>query len=235
MCTLTFFPKINGSVIVTSNRDEAPGRETGFPDVYDQSGIKLLFPKDARAGGTWLGVSDRRRVIGLLNGGFKPHDPKGRYRKSRGLVVVDLLKSEDIEEELGKYGFAGIEPFTLVAYQWSHDPLLLQVVWDGEQLYRKKLPLVPIIWSSTFLYAEAAREKRQRWFDAFVRQNPKADAEALLAFHSNTGEGDPASDLVMDRGFVKTRSISQIRVSQRVGMYHLDLQNKREGLVGFQP
>jgi hypothetical protein len=233
MCTLTFFPKNNGSVIITSNRDEAPGRETGFPRVYQQSGIKLLFPKDAIAGGTWLGISDRRRVIGLLNGGFKRHYPKGHYRQSRGLVVVDLLKSEDLEKELGIYGFAGIEPFTLVVYQWSNKPLLLQVVWDGEHLYREKLPLLPTVWSSTFLFGEAAREKRQQWFDTFVSQNPEADAKALLEFHKNTGEGNPASDLVMDRGFVKTRSISQIRITQRPEMYHLDLQNKREDLVGF--
>ena len=56
MCTITFIPKSNNDFILTSNRDEAPGRETFPPEIYEEEGVKLLYPKDALAGGTWIGL-----------------------------------------------------------------------------------------------------------------------------------------------------------------------------------
>src|SRR5690554_4635530 len=94
MCTLTFIPKTAVEFIITSNRDEAVVRKTIPPRAYIQDGIKLLFPKDELAGGTWIGASSKKRLICLLNGGFKPHVRKSEYRKSRGIVVTDLLKAD---------------------------------------------------------------------------------------------------------------------------------------------
>lgn len=92
MCTITFTPISNHGFILTSNRDEAPGRETLPPEIYNEDGVKLLYPKDAVAGGTWIGVSDRKRVASLMNGGFVAHEPKQSYRKSRGVVLKDILR-----------------------------------------------------------------------------------------------------------------------------------------------
>ena len=63
MCTLTFIPIENDGFILTSNRDEAPGRNTIEPKRYQEGGTELLFPKDELAGGTWIGVSDKKRLV----------------------------------------------------------------------------------------------------------------------------------------------------------------------------
>src|SRR5690606_27855602 len=74
MCTLTFIPKGNFDFIITSNRDEASFRKTLPPKTYVVDGEKLVYPKDEVAGGTWIGVSSRNRLVCLLNGGFIAHE-----------------------------------------------------------------------------------------------------------------------------------------------------------------
>ena len=93
MCTVTILPlKGHNSFVLTSNRDEATGRQTLPPKTYEVAGSKMAFPKDVLAGGTWLGVSDRKRAICLLNGAFKKHERKLPYGKSRGVVVKARLR-----------------------------------------------------------------------------------------------------------------------------------------------
>ena len=75
MCTITLFPLsgIKKGFVLTSNRDEVSGRQTLPPDFSENKGRKMLFPKDGVAGGTWIGVSDRQRLVCLMNGGFEKH------------------------------------------------------------------------------------------------------------------------------------------------------------------
>ncbi len=71
MCTVTYLPLGNNNFILTSNRDETPLRKTIPPKEYDENGVELTYPKDELAGGTWIGLSDKNRLVCLLNGGFK--------------------------------------------------------------------------------------------------------------------------------------------------------------------
>ena len=73
MCTVTIFPTRNNDFVLTSNRDETPNRISLKPDFYNIEDTKMLYPKDKLAGGTWIGISEKNRVICLLNGGFKIH------------------------------------------------------------------------------------------------------------------------------------------------------------------
>ena len=60
----------------------------------------FCFPKDAAAGGTWIGVSEKKRLICLLNGGFTAHTREESYRLSRGVVVTQLLSAENFKETI---------------------------------------------------------------------------------------------------------------------------------------
>ena len=71
MCTVTIFPLENNDFVLTTNRDEAPDRNSLEPSFYTFQGAKLLFPKDEQSGGTWVGVSEKKRVVCVLNGGFE--------------------------------------------------------------------------------------------------------------------------------------------------------------------
>ncbi|HNP68636.1 MAG TPA: NRDE family protein [Aequorivita sp.] len=225
MCTITFIPKTNNDFVLTSNRDEAPGRETFPPEIYEEDGVKLLYPKDAVAGGTWIGASDKKRIVCLMNGGFVAHKREAFYRKSRGLVVKDLLKSANLKKEIENYDFCGIEPFTTVLIEWETEVQLLQLVWDGETYHFSEEPLAPHIWSSSPLYPENLKKKREQWFSAFLLETKNPSEEELLQFHKTAGEGDLNSNLIMDRGFIKTKSITQISKKENaIEMRYEDLQ-----------
>ena len=103
MCTVTLIPTEENNFVLTSNRDEAPNRNTLLPDFYQIDNTKLLFPKDEVAGGSWLGVSEKQRVLCVLNGGFKMHERKASYRLSRGVVLKDLLIAENIDKAISSY------------------------------------------------------------------------------------------------------------------------------------
>jgi len=57
MCTVTFIPLENKNFVLTSNRDEAPNRTTIPPRNEGVELVMILAPKDALAGGTWIGSS----------------------------------------------------------------------------------------------------------------------------------------------------------------------------------
>ena len=225
MCTVTFISGSNTDFVLTSNRDEAPGRETFPPKIYEEEGVHLLYPKDAVAGGTWIGISERKRAISLMNGGFVPHKRKPNYRRSRGLVLKDFLISEDFESELGTYDFSSIEPFTAVVVEWVKDIRLLTLVWDGEKLHIINEPLAPKIWSSSPLYPEIIKSKREQWFSGFFTGKEYVLPSEILQFHKTAGEGNSETNLIMNRGYVQTKSITQIvKRGQKIEMHYEDLQ-----------
>lgn len=233
MCTLTFVPKHNNGFILTSNRDEAPDRATLSPEVYEINGSRLLYPKDVLAGGTWIGVSDKERLVCLLNGGFTAHEREDSYRMSRGIIVTDLLLAQDPLETITHYDFEGVEPFTVVLLLWHRDLCVYELVWDGIDSHFSEKPLIPQIWSSSLLYSEEIKKKREQWFSNFLFDEIDPTEEAILHFHKSAGEGNPDTDLIMDRVFVRTKSITQIKKEFGVQMRYEDLQKNSITIKGF--
>ena len=224
MCTVTFIPKGKTDFLLTSSRDEAIGRKTLPPEFYIVDDVKMLFPKDAVAGGTWIGLSELNRMVCLLNGGYTAHIRKDEYRMSRGVVVKKLLAAENLLETLQEFNYTGIEPFTIVALDWSQDLKLYEMVWDGNESHFKILPLESRIWSSSSLYNPEMKNSRNQWFDDF-RLKENFDPEDLMNFHKTGGDGNPNSAIKMDRGFVKTVSITQIwKENGSCILKYLDLQ-----------
>lgn len=226
MCTVTFIPISFSDFVLTSNRDESPHRNTLPPARYEINGASLLFPKDEVAGGTWFGVSDRKRLICLLNGGFKAHERAEEYRMSRGVIVTDLLASEAVERSIEGYDFNGIEPFTIIMVEWKTELQLFELVWDGKATFFSEKPLAPHIWSSSLLYSEEMKKDRESWFSEFIFDHLKPSKEELLNFHKTAGDGSNETNLVMDRGFVKTKSITQFSNSEGARMRYEDLQTQ---------
>ncbi|RLD29772.1 MAG: hypothetical protein DRI75_01955 [Bacteroidetes bacterium] len=234
MCTVTIIPKGNNDFILTSNRDEAPNRTSLAPDIYTIKGTKMMFPKDELAGGTWIGVSEKNRLICLLNGGFTCHERKADYRMSRGVVVNDLLASEDVVASIEDYNLNDIEPFTLVIVDWNVSLKLFELVWDGQQKHFKVLPLEPKIWSSSTLYSQVMKKERLQWFEDFKIANELHSA-SLLNFHKTAGNGNADYGVVMDRHFVKTTSITQVeKIEDVVKMRFNNLQSNTASVKTFK-
>jgi uncharacterized protein with NRDE domain len=225
MCTVTIFTKGDNDFVLTSNRDEAPNRVSLPPDFYLVTDTNMLFPKDEKSGGTWIGVSEKNRLICLLNGGFESHQRKEHYRLSRGVVVTDLLASEEIVSTIENYNLQDIEPFTIVIADWNTDLHFYELVWDGSQKYFTKLPKEARVWSSSTLYTKAMREERKQWFEDFKSRNELSSAKALQ-FHKNTNIDNVEYGVVMDRGSVKTTSVTQVvKRKEEIFMSFENLQN----------
>ncbi|MEW7290965.1 NRDE family protein [Aquimarina sp. 2304DJ70-9] len=234
MCTVTLIPTQENNFILTSNRDEAINRKTLLPEFYEVNKTRMLFPKDALAGGTWIGVSDKSTMICLLNGGFEIHERLVSYRQSRGVVVKDLLEADQLEKAIELYDCKGIEPFTIVAANWQSDLLLFEFVWDGQQKHLRSLEKETHIWSSSTLYTKKMKNVREEWFADFENKNTLT-SDALLNFHKNAGIGDKDVDLQIDRGFLKTISITQIvKNEEELTMRYENLQNKEVSSVIFE-
>ena len=225
MCTVTIIPKGNNDFILTSNRDEAPDRVSLSPDFYNMDDVKLLFPKDELSGGTWIGVSEKNRVICVLNGGFVIHERQAKYRKSRGVVAKDFMIADDILSTVKTYNLEDIEPFTVVIADWNTKLMFFELVWDGSEKHISELPLEPKLWSSSTLYTEAMKAERQQWFNTF-KSEKTLHAKSLIQFHKEAGNDNNDYGVVMDRSFVKTTSITQIeKQGDTIEMSYENLQN----------
>ncbi len=132
MCTVTYLPLPSAGFVLTSTRDERSIRKAAIPPrEYDVHGGMVFYPKDPDAGGTWIASAVSGYSLCLLNGGFKIHESRPPYRLSRGLVLLDFYKYNNVASFRDHYDFKGIEPFTLLILghpQRSLDELR----WDGQ-------------------------------------------------------------------------------------------------------
>jgi uncharacterized protein with NRDE domain len=158
MCTVTYLPLNNGNFILTSNRDETPLRKTLPPKKYEENNVELTYPKDALAGGTWIGTSNKNRLVCLLNGGFEKHQRKLPYKMSRGIIVKNILSVDNAVSYINDFDFDNIEPFTLVLVDWNINLTTYELIWDGSKKHFTKLAQKPKIWSSSTLYTEEMKE-----------------------------------------------------------------------------
>lgn len=210
MCTVTFVPLSSSDFILTSNRDETPLRATLPPEVYEEKGTTMCYPKDKLAGGTWIGVSEHKRLVCLLNGAFLKHKRTPPYQKSRGLIVKELLATTDVTEWATNVELMGVEPFTIVCVEWSKASVLFEFVWDGNKKHFSQKSQSPQIWSSAPLYTPEMKEERHQWFADFIKKTAHFSMDTMFQFHGNTSQGDPANAICMKREFVQTVSITSI-------------------------
>jgi len=228
MCTVTFIPA-KEKIYLTSNRDEKNWRmDAVTPTVYEFASGKILFPKDADAGGTWIAVHENGNAIVFLNGGLVAHLPEHPYRKSRGLILLDLIEGATPYNSFLAIKLTNIEPFTAVIWDGDH---LFECRWDGKQKFTKLLDEgIPHIWSSVTLYDEEVISKRNAWFEEWLQLNAKPSQDDILHFHQFTGDGDSHNDLRMNRnGKVFTVSVTSLAIStQNANMQYLDLKNNQQ-------
>lgn len=231
MCTVTIIPQGTNDFILTSNRDEAPNRVSSSPDFYQFEGVKMLFPKDELSAGTWIGVSEKNRLVCVLNGGFEIHERKASYRKSRGLVAKDFMIAENIISTVETYNLNDIEPFTMVLVDWNQKLKFMELVWDGDKKHFRELSIATKLWSSSTLYSEEMKLERQQWFKEFRAIN-NLNAESILRFHNKAGRDNKDYGVVMDRGVVKTTSITQ--VIKKGDTIEMSYENLQDGTIAIK-
>ncbi|PHS54408.1 MAG: hypothetical protein COB01_02150 [Lutibacter sp.] len=210
MCTVTFLPLTSNNFILTSNRDEQKYRETLPPNCYVENGVKMFFPKDNEAGGTWIGTSSKNRLVCVLNGAFVKHERKDKYRKSRGVIAKEMLQVTTLKKYIEKLNLEEIEPFTMVILDWNNDQLnLFELIWDGVEKYVTKLKNEPKIWSSSTLYDTKIKAVRKKLFLNWLENNEFTSGNILSFHHSEMG--DKEQSVLMKRSYVETVSITSVK------------------------
>ncbi len=235
MCTVSFLPVGNGYYI-TSNRDEKNIRLPALPPkIYLVNGKQLLFPRDGEAGGSWIGINENGNAAVLLNGGFIKHVETPPYRKSRGLVFVEILSADSPLDSFLTADLFRIQPFTIVLLSQKN---LYECCWDGSSKHTRLISKEqPHIWSSVTLYEPAIITKRKYWFTEWLKKHPLPSVEAILQFHRFAGDGDPVNDLRMNRdNRMLTVSITSMEIYPQAGKmtyYDLSADTHSQSTVPF--
>jgi hypothetical protein len=234
MCTVTFVP-VKGKIFITSNRDEKLSRQRAIhPTMHKHNGWNLIYPKDAAAGGTWIALKENGDTAVLLNGAFICHVPEPPYRKSRGILFMEVLSANYPAWTFSKIDLMGIEPFTLILFEKNS---LYEFRWDGNERYCKQLSVSrPHIWSSATLYDGLIIKKREQWFARFLNGTPVPTQQDILNFHHFGGEGDSYNDLVMERdGVYSTVSITSILLNTDRGtMKYYDIKENKTSEIKIE-
>lgn len=230
MCTVTYLPTQHGCFL-TSSRDENALRPNAVaPAVYKHNGVSIVYPKDAKANGSWIAFTQTGNAAVLLNGGFEKHTPAPPYRKSRGLIFLDIISHPQPEFCFLGMNLDKIEPFTLVLFAGG---FLCEARWDGTQKHFIQLDKnESYIWSSVTLYPDEIIEKRKKWFSEWVACNPNPSAKSIFNFHHFAGDGDIKNSILMNRENVMlTISITGIHICHDTAtMQHFDLKENKHFL-----
>ena len=227
MCTVTFIP-VNGRLFITSSRDENASRSKALiPAAYQQDGVALLYPKDTVANGSWIALNQNGNAAVLLNGAFIKHEPISPYRKSRGLIFLDIIAHPQPKFFFTAIELDNIEPFTLVLFVNS---CLYECRWDGKEKYCKQMDESRRhIWSSATLYAPAIISSRKNWFAKWITETDSPTQETIFNFHRFAGDGDNSNSILMNRGGkMLTVSITGIELDNDKGiMQYFDVAEKK--------
>jgi len=233
MCTVSFV-SVNGKFIITSNRDEKVIRPNAVePRNYSINNKNIIFPKDQKAGGTWFAVDENGTILVLLNGANEKHQVQLPYRKSRGLIVLDVISSLSPKDFWKEIDLENIEPFTLILFQNNE---LFQLRWNGFEKESTQLDTNKNhVWSSSTLYPKIIRENRSDWFYSFLESNPEVSEAEMLHFHRYTEAENQENGLVINRNEeLKTLSITQsVTEKNKVAILHYDLIANKDFETSF--
>lgn len=219
---------------IVCNRDELRTRPPASPPRWHTlpSGERGLWPTDTKAGGTWLGASERGLVLALLNYNPKHGLPTPLFppRQSRGLIIPSLITAKSVAEvarTLSRMDFSLFPGFRLLAIDppkapatsnaphntasnLSTYPAVLEATWNGRELGMTKLPPGPMCFASSGLGDHRALP-RLDVFKRLVLEGGRT-AEAQDEFHAHTWPAQPEISVMMSREDARTVSITTVQV-----------------------
>jgi uncharacterized protein with NRDE domain len=193
-----------------------------------------VYPKDSKANGSWIAFTQTGNAAVLLNGAFVKHVSKPPYRKSRGLIFLDIISHAQPEFCFLGINLDDIEPFTLVLFIGG---FLFEARWDGNQKHVIQLDEKDTyIWSSATLYTPGIINKRKQWFEKWLLENPHPTATSIFNFHRFAGDDDNTNSILMNRNDeMLTVSITGIDIRlDAATMQHFDLKENTHALKSLQ-
>ncbi len=199
MCIVTFV-KLKAEFVLTFNRDERIGRPSTEPIWHTCDSKPIFCPLDLESNGTWIGYNTKI-IACLQNGADLKHERNLPYELSRGIILRDLLTTNEIktiEENVMNFK---VEPFTLSIHNLSSDQLEIYR-YNGLNLIKEILNLnEPIVICSSTLYNPQAQSKIEQTFKDYV-----LSPESIFQFHTDMMIGKEKNQFT---NLVNTISITQ--------------------------
>ncbi len=218
MCTLVVLHRAIPGVplLVAANRDEFFARRAEGPALRrTPGGVALVAPRDARCGGTWLGVSARGVFAGLTNVAGAEPDPG---RRSRGLLVLEMLEAgsaREAAEQASSLASGDYNPWNLVVGDRSE---AYAVSWRGEPRRRRLGPGAHVVGNAPLDAPPTRKLARLHAQAQRLSERPLPDALAGLAELCRGHEsGDPLGSACVHTELYGTRSSALLALADREG------------------
>jgi len=219
MCTLSIIEISGGGYRAVQNRDEQRSRGQAYPPAWRtlESGVRVQYPTDSDAGGTWIAVSDAGVTTGVLN--FQTGGKKNEQAsQSRGEIPLMLIEHHDIDSMLNLLQgmdlsvYACFTGFGVVPGDGGVRVMIVQ--WDGTDLHvvrRGGDEFEPVVIASSGLGDELV-QGRLPLFAEMVGGNPSPETQD--AFHHHQWSDRPEFSVMVSRSAARTVSITSIQVSR---------------------
>jgi uncharacterized protein with NRDE domain len=219
MCTLIALHQcvVGAPLVVAANRDEFLDRPAEGPALRDTPHGTILAPKDARAGGTWLGLNPTGLFVAVTNRRNGEPDPE---RRSRGLLVHDALGAATAEEaalEIERQDAQLYNPFNLLVA----DGETAHVISSAEETQRIDLEPGAHVIGNVHPHEITPKVARLHGEVARVVAAPAARILDDLArvCRSHHG-GDPLASTCVHAGRYGTRSSTLLRLGEEPELRH---------------
>jgi hypothetical protein len=181
--------------------------------VAEREGVRYIAPIDGDFGGAWIGANECGVSICLLNGARRGVQTRGGGRRSRGLLLPELLTAAslmEVNERLWRADLTPYAPFTLAVLEPGQPASVAE--WDGFEkvIVPYAEPYMPLV-SSSF-DPDGVQVRRREEFARRLESAGKLDARVLCGFHESHGRGPDAYSPCMHRADARTVSFSWIKV-----------------------
>ncbi len=232
MCTVTYIPYQKHGFVLTSSRDEKIERLSEAKIVESRiEASTFIYPQEPESKGTWIGCSSRGIVGCLLNGAFKLYERKPPYRKSRGLILLEILKSFGSRKTMVPEFFENIEPFTIILVKFYNQIRYVQELrWDGKNIHTLAIDSeTPHLWASAALFHPDAIAEKKENFQMFLNQKKQVTPEDLFQAHLGTelnGQDYYPHFAELKGGMVNLTQV--IGNDDHLTMNHFDLQADKQ-------
>jgi len=249
MCTISILRNLEGSILLTANRDELRTRDELGLKQDQRNTVQRIFPVDAQANGTWLGVNNYGVVAAILNFYEVPY----QGALSRGLIIPSLLEFECLHDARGwlneSLELSEYSSFTLLLmnreevyrYRWDGVTLQEQVLDFTKQYFHSshKSGSAKSNFSSGFLESSSSVDlhntlsHRHRLFQKWQEQG--GNEKSILGFHLARDENNSSPSVCMARKLSHTKSISQIHLEATGGQFSYMAPDHVDAMVNTIP
>jgi Transport and Golgi organisation 2 len=233
MCTVTYIPCNNGYYL-SSNRDENKNRPLALlPVMYNINETNLIFPKDTKAGGTWIVLKENGDSLCLLNGAVVNVALNYLHTTSRGKIVLKIATSNSMIDEFKKIDLHYTAPFTLVLIQ---NLILIECRWDGQKKNIKYLNTNQSkIWSSCTLYNKQQQQQKENLFTKWQRKNYKINIKEIFNFHQQVQFNTEENKLILNEveNYLTVSTTCVAVNNAQVSMHHIDLKKDVSKTISF--